>query len=64
MKIDRAWHFMGEASLPAEVRGPGPHELTLSQLEALIERYAVLLYKYNGDVTIAFDTHQGRFKTR
>lgn len=64
MKVDQAWHFNGESSIPSGFRGPGPHELTLEQLEALTKDYAVLLYKYDGKTVIAFDTHRGRFKQR
>jgi len=65
MKIDRAWHFAGEPSLPPAFRGPGPHELTFEQLAELMKDHAVLLYRSaNGETVIAFDSHRGRFKQR
>lgn len=65
MKIDHAWHFAGEPSLPSAFRGPGPHELTFEQLVALTNHHAVLLYKNDdGETVIAFDDHRGRFKSR
>lgn len=65
MKIDHAWHFAGEPSLPPAFRGPGPHELTFEQLVELTKDQAVLLYKLdNGETVIAFGSHRGRFKSR
>ena len=65
MKIDRAWHFSGEAYIPQTFRGPGPYEVTLDQLVALTATHAVLLYKNDdGESVIAFDSHRGRFKQR
>ncbi len=65
MKIDHAWHFSGEPSLPPAFRGAGPFELTLDQLAELTKQSAVLLYKTDdGKTVIAFDTHRGRFKQR
>lgn len=64
MKIDRAWHFSGEPSIPPAFRGPGPYELTLEQLAELRKDYAVLLYEEDGEHVIAFDSHRGRFKQR
>jgi hypothetical protein len=65
MRIDYAWHFSGEPSIPPTFRGPGPHELTLEQLKALTKDHAVLLYKNDdGETVIAFDTHRGRFRQR
>ena len=65
MKIDHAWHFGGEPSLPPAFRGPAPYELTFEQLAELTKDHAVLLYKTdNGETVIAFDSHRGRFKQR
>lgn len=64
-KITHVWHFAGAASIPAELRGPGPHELTMEQLTALVQDHALLIYKTTTeDLTLAFDTRRGRFKSR
>lgn len=65
MKIDHVWHFSGTASIPEAFRGPAPHELTLEHLAQLTKDHAVLIYKNtDGQIVMAFDSPQGRFKQR
>lgn len=65
MIVDHVWHFLGEASVPPQLRAT-PVELSDGDLAVLTKTYAVMLYwdADGNDLVLALDSPRGRFRQR